>query len=97
MVANRTEHVKPTCPRCSARKPPTRYLARMGEAGQVGFFNPLEESIVEILCFLFAWCVICGGLGYAVGAQKGQGGLGAVLGCLLGPIGILIAVLLPKA
>jgi hypothetical protein len=40
---------------------------------------------------------ICAMLGYAVGTQRGQGPLGMVLGLFLGPIGILVASLLPEA
>ncbi len=46
--------------------------------------------VVILLCL-----VICPILGYMVGVQRGQGTLGLVLGLFLGPIGILIAVLLP--
>ncbi len=39
--------------------------------------------------------VVCGVVGMAVGGTKGNAGAGLVLGFLFGPIGILIAVLLP--
>ena len=40
--------------------------------------------------------VTCGILGFVIGQDKNQAGLGAALGFLLGPIGVLIAVVLPK-
>ena len=41
---------------------------------------------------LILWCSLCGGLGYAV-AGDDKKGLGAMLGVLLGPLGILIAAI----
>jgi hypothetical protein len=40
--------------------------------------------------------IVCGFLGYAVAHTRNQGGLGLVLGLLLGPLGILVAALLPR-
>lgn len=45
---------------------------------------------------LLVGMAVCGFLGYAVGETRNQGGLGCCLGLLLGPLGILIAALLPK-
>lgn len=45
---------------------------------------------------LLAGALICGCLGMAVASGKNQAGMGFALGLLLGPLGILIAVLLPK-
>lgn len=39
----------------------------------------------------------CGVLGYFVGNLRGQAMMGGVLGFLLGPLGVLIAALLPEA
>ena len=47
---------------------------------------------MEILIVL---ALVCGGLGYAVAAEDKKG-LGAVLGLLLGPIGVLIAAVMKK-
>jgi hypothetical protein len=46
---------------------------------------------------LILWCGLCGWIGHTIGAQKGQGGIGAALGILFGPIGLIIAALLPPA
>lgn len=45
---------------------------------------------------LTAGGLLMGILGYFVGAAKGNACWGCGLGCILGPLGILIAVLLPK-
>jgi hypothetical protein len=45
---------------------------------------------------LLAGALVCGILGMVVASGKGNGGMGFVLGLLLGPLGILIAVLLPR-
>jgi hypothetical protein len=57
----------------------------------------------QLLMEPYSWAAIItsGGLlmaliGYFVGATKGNGCWGCGLGCVLGPIGILIAVLMPK-
>jgi hypothetical protein len=41
--------------------------------------------------------VPCGAVGAVVGKQRGQGGLGFLLALFLGPIGVLVAALLPDA
>ena len=51
---------------------------------------------MEFLFFLIFWCAICGGLGYAVAGDESKKGLGAVLGVMLGPLGILIAAVACK-
>ncbi len=43
------------------------------------------------------FAVACGFLGYFVGKAKGNEGFGALLGTILGPLGILIAALLPDS
>jgi uncharacterized membrane protein YeaQ/YmgE (transglycosylase-associated protein family) len=55
----------------------------------------MEEG--SFLIAVLVVCFVCGALGYAVGDQKNQGGLGAVLGIMLGPVGVLIAAVLPKS
>lgn len=52
---------------------------------------------MEFLIPLVVVCAVCGGLGYAIGGQKGQAGMGRALGVLLGPLGVLVAVLLPRS
>jgi hypothetical protein len=37
---------------------------------------------------------ICALLGFLIGKEKGQGGFGALLGLLLGPIGLLIILVM---
>jgi uncharacterized membrane protein YeaQ/YmgE (transglycosylase-associated protein family) len=49
------------------------------------------EGLLVLMIFV---CGICGILGFVIGSQKCQGGLGAMLGILLGPLGVLIAALL---
>jgi len=56
-----------------------------------------EMSATEIaflLAFGFIGATICGALGYLVAADRHW--LGFALGFLLGPIGVLVAVLLPR-
>jgi hypothetical protein len=44
-----------------------------------------------------AWFLVFGGFGAWVSSQKGRGqGEGAVLGFLFGPLGILVAALMPQ-
>ena len=38
----------------------------------------------------------CGGIGYAIGLNRGRGTAGFWLGFILGPIGCLAALFLPK-
>jgi hypothetical protein len=49
---------------------------------------------MEIIVFLLLWCGLCGGLSYAVTPNPDKKSLGAILGAVLGPLGILIAVFL---
>tara|TARA_R110000772_G_scaffold139702_1_gene248848 strand:- start:271 stop:411 length:141 start_codon:yes stop_codon:yes gene_type:complete len=39
----------------------------------------------------FIAAIICAGLGYAVATEENKV-MGAILGCVLGPIGVIIAV-----
>ena len=61
-----------------------------------------EVSVLSALPVYFAVAAVLsapifGALGAIVGGAKGRSGLSAALGILLGPIGILIAVLLPDS
>lgn len=48
------------------------------------------------LAALTAAALISAGIGYAITRAKNrEGGQGFALGCLLGPLGVLIALLLP--
>jgi uncharacterized membrane protein YeaQ/YmgE (transglycosylase-associated protein family) len=49
--------------------------------------------MVFVLLFV---AVICGFIGYAIGNGRGRGTAGFWLGLLLGPIGVLAALFLPK-
>lgn len=40
--------------------------------------------------------IVCGRLGYIVGRTRRQESLGLLLGVILGPLGVLIAALLPE-
>jgi len=46
------------------------------------------------LFFAIFWALIFGAIGYSIGNRKGAGSDGLFWGVLLGPIGLLIAVLL---
>ena len=50
-------------------------------------------ALAVVLGWLMS-ALLCGIIGYVVGTQKGNGGLGFVLGFFLLAIGILVAVLL---
>ena len=54
---------------------------------------------MEILILLLISAAVCGVIGYGLGDLngKGNGPLGGILGALLGPIGVICALLLPKA
>jgi hypothetical protein len=54
------------------------------------------DEVFFFLLFVLIGALVCGFIGYAVGDTRQQGGLGFVLGFLLGPLGILVAVLLPR-
>jgi uncharacterized membrane protein YeaQ/YmgE (transglycosylase-associated protein family) len=49
---------------------------------------------MEFLFIVLIFGAICGGLAYAVTPNKEKKVLGAVLGVLLGPIGVLVSVFL---
>lgn len=49
---------------------------------------------MEIIVILLFWCGLCGGLAYAVAPDPDKKPLGAILGAVFGPIGVLIAVFL---
>jgi MFS family permease len=55
-----------------------------------------DSSAIMFLMGGLVGLLVCGFIGYAVGDTRKQGGLGFLLGFLLGPLGILVAVLLPK-
>ena len=45
---------------------------------------------------LIGWVIVGGAVGAAIGSNKGQGGLGFVLGALLGVLGwVIVAVMAP--
>lgn len=46
------------------------------------------------MIFLIIW-IVCGILGAVIGSNKGVGCLGAILGFVLGPLGLLIVVVTP--
>lgn len=48
----------------------------------------------NLMVWIFVWLVVGGLVGAVIGSAKGNGGNGFALGCLLGPIGWIIAVLL---
>ena len=47
-----------------------------------------------VVCLL--WIGVCGGAGYAIGNSKGIAGMGAFLGAVFGPIGLIITAILPS-
>lgn len=49
---------------------------------------------MEVILILLFWCGLCGWLAYAVTPNQDKKSLGAILGAVLGPIGVLIAVFL---
>lgn len=55
----------------------------------------MSESEGVYIGILFVSAVLCAWIGYRVGATRGQGELGGILGFVFGPLGILIAVFLP--
>jgi hypothetical protein len=52
-------------------------------------------DLALIVTGLAIFLVVCSILGSVVGNLRGRAGLGALLGLCLGPIGVLVAVLLP--
>jgi len=40
---------------------------------------------------------VCGAIGAAIGGARGQAGLGFLVGFLFGPVGLIVACLLPEA
>ena len=48
--------------------------------------------MVFVACGVAAFCCF---LGYTIGEQKNQAGLGLICGLLLGPIGVLIVAVMP--
>ena len=49
---------------------------------------------MDIIVILVFWCGLCGGLAYAVTPVSNKKPLGAILGAVFGPLGVLIAVFL---
>lgn len=54
-----------------------------------------QQFLLNFSLGLIAVMVVCGIFGSTIGGQKGQGQLGFWLGFLLGPLGVLVAALLP--
>ncbi len=54
-----------------------------------------QAFVTNILVGWIVVAIVCGLFGGVIGRQKGQGSLGFWLGFFLGPIGVLVAVLLP--
>jgi hypothetical protein len=55
-------------------------------------------AMVDPFLLLFlavAGCAFCGFFGAMIGSAKGKGGLGFALGFFFGPIGLIVACLLP--
>jgi hypothetical protein len=48
-----------------------------------------------VAVYVIIWAV-CGFIGWKIGDSKGRGGLGALLGIILGLIGIVIIAVIPK-
>lgn len=49
----------------------------------------------EVFFVLIIWLGLFGGIGYWIGSQKDRGAAGFVLGFLIGPIGWIVAAVLP--
>jgi uncharacterized membrane protein YeaQ/YmgE (transglycosylase-associated protein family) len=60
--------------------------------------SPLTDSgmSAEMVIMAMVVAVICGGIGMVVANTKGNAAPGFFLGVLMGPVGILIAMLLPE-
>jgi hypothetical protein len=61
------------------------------------YINDAEHvtHTVTLLAGLLVYLVIFGALGMWLGEMRNRSREGAVLGCLLGPIGLIITILLP--
>lgn len=51
------------------------------------------DGILGLFCFVASWILINGGIGAAIGANKGSAAHGFCWGILLGPVGWLVAAL----
>jgi hypothetical protein len=56
-------------------------------------FTPFDPWHVIVLIL---WVVVFGGVGHELGSYRGRGGAGFLLSMLLGPVGWLLTVLLPR-
>jgi hypothetical protein len=54
-----------------------------------------SEFQMELLILAGVWLVVML-IGYVIGRARGRGGFGAFMGLLLGPLGWLIVLLLPR-
>jgi hypothetical protein len=59
-------------------------------------FGVLGEWEMEFLIGMLFACFVCGCLGGMIGEGRGRGGAGFMCGFLLGPLGVVIALLLPR-
>ena len=57
--------------------------------------EPQMGPQIAMLMLTMGWLALSAWLGYWIGSQRGRGGAGALLGLCLGPLGWLIAAVLP--
>ena len=62
----------------------------------LGDLPPMFDAVRWYIGGVIAWLCVFTAIGYILGVKRNAAGLGAVLGLLLGPLGVLITLFLDK-